>query len=130
MSRWIFTDLCVGVRVEHHLYALVADHLRAHPTTEASPLRLRIAGVPLPEKPYQAPAVPRGWKMGSILPLHSPALSGGGVSDNFFKEMMQEMQGAQGKIDGVNGGGGGGRAGGAGSSVEGKKKKDKKKGRA
>jgi len=58
--------------------------------------------------------------MGSILPLHSPALSGGGVSDNFFKEMMQEMQGAQGMVDG----------GGGGSGAEGKKKKDKKKGRA
>ncbi len=61
--------------------------------------------------------------MGSILPLHSPALSGGGVSDNFFKEMMQEMQGAQGMVDG-------GGAGGGGSGAEGKKKKDKKKGRA
>ena len=31
--------------------------------------------------------------MGTILPLHSPALSGGGVSENIIKDMMQEVQG-------------------------------------
>jgi len=59
--------------------------------------------------------------MGSILPLHSPAMSGGGVSDNFFKEMMQEMQGQQGMVEG-NGSGGG-------SGAEVKRKKDKRKGK-
>ena len=75
----------------------------------------------LPSKPLPPPAVPRGWKINAILPLHSPALSGGGVSENIFKEMMQEMQKEQGggapapqQIDGAEGG---------------KKKKEKKKGR-
>ena len=107
-------------RLEHHLYTLVAEHLQAHPTTKESPMRLRIAGMDLPDKPIPPPAVPRGWKINSILPLHSPALSGGGVSENMFKEMMQEMQKEQGgappaQIDGGDGG---------------KKKKDKKKGKA
>jgi signal recognition particle subunit SRP19 len=31
--------------------------------------------------------------MSSILPYYSPAVTGGGVSENFFKEMMAEMQG-------------------------------------
>ena len=31
--------------------------------------------------------------MSSILPYYSPGLTGGGVSENFFKEMMAEMQG-------------------------------------
>lgn len=31
--------------------------------------------------------------MGSILPYFSPAMSGGGVSENFFKDMMEEMGG-------------------------------------
>lgn len=60
-----------------------------------------------------APAIPRGFKMGTILPLHSPARSGGGVSDNFFKEMMEEMggqmpEGMQGMANmaGMAGGGG------------------------
>ena len=53
--------------------------------------------------------------MGQILPLHSPALSGGGVSENMFKEMIQEMQGGSARqADGP-------------TSGEGKKKKDKKK---
>ncbi len=41
--------------------------------------------------------------MGTILPLHSPALSGGGVSENIIKDMMQEMQGVEGS-PGVVGG--------------------------
>lgn len=79
--------------VEHHLYRLVAEYLQAHPTTEKSPLRLPIAGLPTPSKPNPPPAVPRGWKINSILPLHSAALSGGGISENFIKDMMAEMQG-------------------------------------
>lgn len=59
--------------------------------------------MPLPDKPIPPPAVPRGWKMGTILPLHSPALSGGGVSENIIKDMMQEMQGVEG-APGVVGG--------------------------
>lgn len=108
---------------EHHLYNLISDHLLAHPTTASSPMRLRIAGMPPPKEPLPAPAVPRGWKMGDILPLHSPALSGGGVSENILRDMMAEMQGQSGgAIDGVAGGGGGVGGGGGG-----KKKKDKGK---
>ena len=58
------------------------------------------------------PAIPRGFKMGTILPLHSPALSGGGVSDNFLKDMMAEMggqlpEGMQGMANMANMAGGG-----------------------
>lgn len=61
------------------------------------------------------PAIPRGFKMGSILPLHSPAVSGGGVSDNFLKDMMAEMggqlpEGMQGMANMANMAGGGGAA--------------------
>ena len=34
--------------------------------------------------------------MGSVLPLHSAAVTGGGVSENLFKDMMAEMQGQNG----------------------------------
>ena len=51
----------------------------------------------MPDGPLPPPAVPKGWKLNPILPLHSPALSGGGVSDNILKDMMQEMQGAGGE---------------------------------
>ena len=59
--------------------------------------------------------------MGDILSLHSPALSGGGVSENILRDMMQEMQGqGGGAIDGLGTPGAGlGTDGGGG-----KKKKD------
>jgi len=41
--------------------------------------------------------VPKGVKFGTILPLHSPAISGGGVSENMFKDMMNEVQGLGGQ---------------------------------
>ena len=76
---------------EHHLYNLVSDYLKAHPTTPAMPLRLRIQGMPHPEGPLPPPAVPKGYKINEILPLHSPAVSGGGVSENILRDMMQGM---------------------------------------
>ncbi|RAL05507.1 putative C6 transcription factor [Aspergillus ibericus CBS 121593] len=84
------------IKNKHHLYILVAQYLKAHPTTEESPYRLRIRGLPMPEKLPAAPSAPRGWKIGSILPIHSPAYSGGGVSDNPLKDAMAEMQNMQG----------------------------------
>ncbi|KAI9681100.1 MAG: signal recognition particle subunit [Caeruleum heppii] len=111
-----------GVKNKHHLYTLISARLAAlPPTSRTTPLRLQLPNFP----PYSAPettnnksdeadapdgvppppAIPRGWKMNTILPLHSRALTGGGVSENFLREMMQEMGG---------GGGGGGMPGGIG----------------
>lgn len=117
---------------EHHLYILVAQFLKANPTTEKSPYRLRIRGLPVPDELPPAPSAPRGWKIPTILPFHSPAYSGGGVSDNPFKEAMAEMQGMGGmpgmpNIPGMPGMAGLGDSSGGGSE---KKKKDKKKGKA
>lgn len=87
----------------------------------------------MPEKLPDGPPAPRGWKIGKILPIHSPAYSGGGVSDNPFKEAMAEMQGMPGmpSIPGMPSMPGmpgmGGEASGGGAE---KKKKDKKKGKA
>ncbi|KAI0181796.1 signal recognition particle, SRP19 subunit [Hypoxylon sp. FL1284] len=98
-----------GVKNKHHLYILVAEHLRAHPTTDASDAlrRVRVPGLRAPAdgEPWPRPAVPRGWKMGELLPAYSAAVTGGGVSENAFKDMMKEMQGPGGA-----GGGGGGPA--------------------
>ncbi|KAJ5378459.1 Signal recognition particle SEC65 subunit [Penicillium cosmopolitanum] len=127
------------IKNKHHLYILVAQYLQAHPTDEKSPYRLRIRGLPMPEKLPEAPPAPRGWKIGKILPIHSPAYSGGGVSDNPFKEAMAEMQNMQGmpgmpqmpQIPGMPGMGMPGMPGGEGSGAgTEKKKKDKKKGKA
>lgn len=81
-------------------------------------MKMQIRGLP-PPKELKPPAVPRGWKINPIVPLHSPALSGGGVSENLFKDMMAEMQGEM---------PGSGNA--SDSGAGGKKKKDKKKGKA
>jgi signal recognition particle subunit SRP19 len=87
----------------------------------------------MPEKLPAAPPAPRGWKIGKILPIHSPAYSGGGVSDNPFKEAMAEMQNMQGmpgmpSIPGLEGMMGMGEP--SAPPVAEKKKKDKKKGKA
>lgn len=67
------------------------------------------------------PAKPRGWKMNDVIPAHSPAMTGGGVNDNFMGDMMKELQNAQGAggsnpmanmmgaLGGMGGTGGGGQ---------------------
>lgn len=125
-----------GVKNKHQLYLLVAQHLRNNPTTDRSQaLWDRVPGAPAPDrsKPYPRPAVPRGWKVGEFLPYYSPAMTGGGVSENLFKDMMKEMQGG-GDMASLLAGAGAGGGGGSGNASEdggGKKKKDKKgKGKA
>lgn len=117
---------------KHHLYVLIAQHLKQNPTTESSAgLRVRIGGQvqPAEGKPYPTPAVPRGWKMGEYVPYLSPAMTGGGVSENLFKDMMKEMQGGGNPMEALMASAGAGAATGgddSASSSGGKKKKDKK----
>ena len=75
--------------------------------------------------------------MNDILPYYSSGLTGGGVSDNIFKDMMAEMQGAGGMpsgggmpgmpdmsaLQGMMGAMGGGGAGGNGGAKKEKKQK-------
>ncbi|OAP64318.1 hypothetical protein AYL99_00290 [Fonsecaea erecta] len=99
------------IRSKAHLYTVIGRWLKDHPTTKDSPLELRLPGLPVPENFREAEiAVPRGWKMGTILPVHSAAVSGGGVKDDFFKEAMEELRQAQsqGQLPPGGGGGGGG----------------------
>ncbi|EAA26541.1 signal recognition particle sec65 subunit [Neurospora crassa OR74A] len=106
---------------KHHLYILVAEHLKKHPTTDESPaLRVVVRGAGPPPremleegKKWPRPAVPRGWKMSELLPYYSPAMTGGGVSENFLKDMMKEMgPGGMPGMPGMPGGGAGAGAGG------------------
>lgn len=118
---------------KHHLYLLVAKHLAENPTTEASQgLRVRMGGqIHPPEgEAYPKPAVPRGWKMNEYVPYLSAAMTGGGVSENLFKDIMGAMQGGGDPMAALMAAQQGGA--GAGPSApaavdEGKKKKDKKK---
>ncbi|KAH8892052.1 signal recognition particle, SRP19 subunit, partial [Thozetella sp. PMI_491] len=83
------------IKNKHHLYVLVARHLKAHPTSEDGPaLRFHARGGPPPPSDgaeWPKPAVPRGWKINQLVPFHSPAMTGGGVSENLFKDMMSQM---------------------------------------
>ncbi|KAI1186959.1 signal recognition particle, SRP19 subunit [Nemania serpens] len=157
------------IKNKHHLYLAVAQHLVAHPTTDSSPsLRQGLRGaaggmgmglaslagagsdIYAEGKPWPRPAVPRGWKMSELLPAYSAAMTGGGVSENAFKDMMREMQGQgggapgmagmpgmnadmmnmlQGMGMGMGGGGGGGGGPGQGGSEGGGRKGKKGKGR-
>ena len=56
--------------------------------TKESPMKVRIPGLQTDKVPAP-PAVPKGWKINKILPVHSPALSGGGVSDNLMRDLMR-----------------------------------------
>ncbi|CAK7241981.1 MAG: signal recognition particle subunit [Sporothrix thermara] len=128
------------VKNKHHLYILVARYLAAHPTTEDSAgLRETVRGAPPPpprSEAYPRPAVPRGWKMPELVPYLSPAMTGGGVSENLFQDVIKEMQGAGGPggmpdmrqaMAALGGGGGapGGAIGGGDAGKKGKKGKGK-----
>ncbi|KAI1404153.1 signal recognition particle, SRP19 subunit [Hypoxylon fuscum] len=130
------------VKNKHHLYVLVAKHLQAHPTTDQSDAlrRIRVPGLSAPDddEPWPRPAVPRGWKMGDLLPAYSAAMTGGGVSEDAFRDMMKEMQGGGGgpgnmmnMLGGMGGPGGAGPSAGPSEGGGGGGKKAKKgKGRA
>jgi len=56
-------------------------------------LDLPVRDMPMPDGIPPAPAVPRGWKINDIIPLHSAAQTGGGVSENMLKDFQAAMQG-------------------------------------
>jgi len=126
-----------GGTIERQLIQIIGSYLKAHPANERTPLRLRLPQMPHQDKHAPPPAVPRGWKLNPILPLHSPALTGGGVSDNILKDMMSEMGGAGGlpgmpnlgALQNMFGGMGGLPSPGEGSSAGEGKRKEKKKGK-
>ncbi|RKU43368.1 signal recognition particle subunit [Coniochaeta pulveracea] len=144
-----------AVKNKHDLFIKIARHLKANPTTEDSPaLRWRLPGrdgmaiappnVGAKGKDgetvgWPKPAVPRGWKMGELVPYWSPAVTGGGVSENLFKDMMGAMggggAGAPGGMDmaslmsAMGGGGAGGNGAEASGSSSSKKEKKKGKGK-
>jgi len=74
---------------------IVADYLKKHPTTADSPLKLPLRGLPIPEGTPPAPAVPRGWRINEVVPLHSAAQTGGGVSEDMLKDIQAAMTGQE-----------------------------------
>ena len=75
-----------AIKSKAHLYSIIGEWLVDNPTKKESPLDLRLPGLPIPEKFVEYKVhKPRGWKMGTILPVHSDAVTGGGVRDDFFQ---------------------------------------------
>jgi len=70
----------------------MAKYLQSHPVDAESPMKLQIPGYTVDKLP-PPPAIPKGWKINEILPVNSPALSGGGISDNLMKDLMREEGG-------------------------------------
>ena len=70
------------------LYAVVAQYLQSRPSTTESSTKVQIPGYAV-DKPHPPPAIPKGWKINEILPAHSAALTGGGISDNLMKDLMR-----------------------------------------
>lgn len=101
------------VKNKPHLYQLVGEYLKEHPTTKEMLYKVKYPEemMVVPEK-YVTPAAPRGWKIGELVPLHSAALSGGGGHEKMMKEMMEgmkrgELPGGMGGMPGMPGGAGG-----------------------
>jgi signal recognition particle subunit SRP19 len=67
----------------------MAGYLQSHPASAESAMKVQMPGYPVDKPPLPA-AVPKGWKINEILPAYSPALSGGGISDNLMKDLMRE----------------------------------------
>jgi len=82
------------IKNKRHLLILLADYLARHPTTAQTPFTLKFPGLQAPSEPPPQIPFPRGKKYVEHVPLHSPAMTGGGVSNNLMKDMMNEMQGA------------------------------------
>ena len=91
------------IKSKPHLYILIAKYLQSHPTQSTDPLKLPIDGLAPPKPEHLVPpAKPRGWRINDVIPAHSPAMTGGGVNDNFMGDMMKELQNAQGGTGGGN----------------------------
>jgi signal recognition particle subunit SRP19 len=106
------------------LYKAMAQYLKKHPTTADDPFKLPVRGLPVPEDGIMPPpAVPRGWRINEILPLHSAAVTGGGVSDNIMKDIQAAMAGQNPALAAAAAA----ASAGQGQIESGKKKKDKGK---
>jgi signal recognition particle subunit SRP19 len=97
------------------LYLIIAEYLRSNLTTPDDPLKLPLRGLAVPDGTPPVPAVPRGWRINEVVPLHSPAQTGGGVSENMLKDFQAAMQGQE--------------PGSSSKAVESKPKKKKDKGK-
>lgn len=87
----------VKVTNKRHLFKLISDYLKQHPTTDRTPFESIVFKRMIQQSGGQGPdnahplAVPQGWKLNSVLPLNSPALGGGEASEKMMKDMQKQM---------------------------------------
>ena len=98
-----------AVRNKRHLLLLVAQYLREHPTTPETPFQsmvfeqMKKAPGYNGEKHAEPLAVPRGWKLNSILPVMSPAITGGKAPEQLMEQMSGGLLGGLGGLGGAGG---------------------------
>lgn len=76
------------VRTKGALLNGVAQYLRRNPTTEDDPFKVPVPGMGRESK---RAAIPKGATVNEIVPLHSPAMGGGGVNSDQLQSMMGGM---------------------------------------
>lgn len=88
------------VKNKRHLYHHVGKYLREHPATKDTPFEggvfEQMKNMPgfTGERPTCEPlAKPRGWKINDILPVLSPAMTGGEAASNMMEQMSKSMFG-------------------------------------
>lgn len=96
-----------AVRNKRHLLLLVAQYLREHPTTPETPFQsmvfeqMKRAPGFSGEKHCEPLAVPRGWQLNSILPVMSPAITGGKAPEKMMEQMSGGLLGGLGGLGGA-----------------------------
>lgn len=86
-----------AIRNKRHLFLLLSQYLKEHPTTPNSPfespvfVQMQQSPGYNGEKHCEPLAVPRGWKINEFLPVISPAITGGKAAEQMMEQMSNQM---------------------------------------
>lgn len=92
---------------KRHLFRALAEYMQQHPTTKDTPFESPVFEQMQRAQGYRGErfceplAVPRGWKINEVLPVISPAITGGKAGEEMMEQMSQQM------FPGMMGGAGG-----------------------
>lgn len=85
------------IKNKRHLYLEISKYLQNNPTTAETPFESVVFQQMKRELGYNGEkhcepiAVPRGWKINSVLPVISPAITGGKGAEEMMEKMGQQM---------------------------------------
>lgn len=88
-----------SIKNKRHLFVLISQYMKEHPTTKntpfESPVYRQMQMAPGfnkdDERQCEPLAVPRGWKINEILPVISPAITGGKGAEDMMEQMSNSM---------------------------------------